>query len=65
MIAAIVLPPALAAIVALCLAIAPITSTISALAGATSATHAVIADIKADIAKHKAHKKKPASNAGR
>jgi hypothetical protein len=59
MIAAVVLPQAVAWLVALCLAIAPITGAVGTLSSAASATDKIVTDAKADIAKlakHKRHK---------
>ncbi len=52
----IVLPALVAGLIAFLTQIAPITSAISTLSSATSATEKVVTDIRADIAKRK-HKK--------
>jgi hypothetical protein len=57
MLAVIVLPTALAAVLAFFVAIAPVTSAIGTLSSAASTTDKIVTDVKADVAKRKAEKK--------
>jgi|HubBroStandDraft_6_1064221.scaffolds.fasta_scaffold529693_2 hypothetical protein len=57
MLAVIVLPTALAAVIAFFVAIAPITSAIGTLSSAASTTDKIVTDVKADVVKRKANKK--------
>jgi hypothetical protein len=59
MLAVIILPTALAAVIAFFVAIAPVTSAIGALSSAASTTDKIVTDVKADIAKRKADRKLP------
>lgn len=59
MIASIVIPSMLAALVALCVAIAPLTNAVSVMSGVVNTTDKVATDIKAAAKKH--HKHKPAT----
>jgi hypothetical protein len=57
----ITLPAAVAGLIAFFVAIAPVTSAISTLSTAISTTETVVTNVKADIARHKQKKPKPAA----